>query len=446
MIRSTIYCQAGPRTCTGTTAHPGHPRHATASWHGAIFPWFLFRSPGSPGHTPPAMPLPLFPEEYQTKMSLKRRGSDLEDDHYPPSLTFSSSSAATIALSSLAGNAAPSGSSTARSVPYLNSRTRKRHRNGRPNEEIIHGNTLRRLYDAQRLRLDEATPMSEVMPSAEQDRTVDQDMDMMDDVKVELPQSSPQNQTTIDSFFGRNHTNSQPESDRQGLFFPPNQTNPQPESDRRGLFFGPNHTIPTIPRFESGNGPATILRPGDLEPRGIYPPPQDIPPRPRRQIRTTCHDCPTDLEQKLGSIAFPYYSAPRYVDMEDEELDRALQRKFACRGGCGKKICLSCRYPESGSCLDCTRRDGLLDITKWPASASRTLHHFPTPRHGYTEERRRRHKLNKEAERKAQEELHNARLEARRVEWDKQPRLSMLWGDSLAAYLSWKTDRSFTSF
>ncbi|KAG9774201.1 hypothetical protein ABEF93_005057 [Exophiala dermatitidis] len=59
------------------------------------------------------------------------------------------------------------------SIPYLNSRTRKRHRDGRPDDETIHETTLKKLYDAQRLHLDETL----LMPT-DLDRDLDMDMDM----------------------------------------------------------------------------------------------------------------------------------------------------------------------------------------------------------------------------------------------------------------------------
>jgi len=98
-------------------------------------------------------------------------------------------------------------------VPYyLNSRTRKRHRDDRPEEEIIHEHTLKKLYDAQRLHLDEALPISEVIDLDEQERMMEEredegeeDIDMSDEPPAELPRSPQRNQRTLEAFFaGRN--------------------------------------------------------------------------------------------------------------------------------------------------------------------------------------------------------------------------------------------------
>jgi hypothetical protein len=86
-------------------------------------------------------------------------------------------------------------------VPYLTCRTRKRHRDGRPDEEVVHENTIKKLYDAQRLHLDEAVPMSEVVGMDEEEQTLQDDV-MIDAVAAELPRSIQSNQRTIEAFFG----------------------------------------------------------------------------------------------------------------------------------------------------------------------------------------------------------------------------------------------------
>ncbi|KAK4937808.1 hypothetical protein LTR10_021611 [Elasticomyces elasticus] len=131
-------------------------------------------------------------------MGLKRKASSLDEPVYvyhghphtsptAPSLT-SSPSMSTSTISPTNGIAYPSWNISA--VPYLTSRTRKRYRDDRPEVEIIHENTLRKLYDAQRLHLDEALPMSEVIAFEEQE------------------QDDPGSQKTIESFFGGRSTTS----------------------------------------------------------------------------------------------------------------------------------------------------------------------------------------------------------------------------------------------
>jgi len=145
-------------------------------------------------------------------MGIKRKASTLDETVHiyhghphtsptTPSLT-SSPSTSTSTLSPTNGTAYPSWGISA--VPYLTSRTRKRYRDDRPEEEIIHENTLKKLYDAQRLHLDEALPISEVvnLEEQEQDDPIQEDAEMSDEPVPELPQSVPGSQKTIEAFFG----------------------------------------------------------------------------------------------------------------------------------------------------------------------------------------------------------------------------------------------------
>ncbi|KIW17491.1 hypothetical protein PV08_04685 [Exophiala spinifera] len=152
-------------------------------------------------------------------MGLKRKASVLEESIYQlqeqhqsspvaPSLTYSSPASTTTVSpthDSRNNTGTPYDFWKIEAVPYLSSRTRKRYRDNRPEEEIIHENTLRKLYDAQRLHLDEALPISEVVDLHEQD-DFDQeeengDVDMTDGADTELPQSPQRNQRTLESFF-----------------------------------------------------------------------------------------------------------------------------------------------------------------------------------------------------------------------------------------------------
>lgn len=144
-------------------------------------------------------------------MGLKRKASTFDEPvhiyhghpHTSPltQSVISSPSTSTGTLSPT--NGAPSYPSwNVTAVPYLISRTRKRYRDDRPGEEIIHENTLKKLYDAQRLHLDEALPMSEVDNFEEQDDLGRQDAEMMDEPVPELPQSARGSQRTIEAFFG----------------------------------------------------------------------------------------------------------------------------------------------------------------------------------------------------------------------------------------------------
>ncbi|KIX07049.1 uncharacterized protein Z518_05026 [Rhinocladiella mackenziei CBS 650.93] len=144
-------------------------------------------------------------------MGLKRKASVLEDtvlqtdpntSPVAPSSTASSSPSSTFTPTSSNANLAhPYQFWKIDSVPYLNTRTRKRYRDARPDEGTIHENTLKKLYDAQRLHLDEAMSMSEVIWFEERDGQIEEDADMIDEPEIDLPQSAQQNQRTIEAFF-----------------------------------------------------------------------------------------------------------------------------------------------------------------------------------------------------------------------------------------------------
>ncbi|KIW98957.1 uncharacterized protein Z519_00620 [Cladophialophora bantiana CBS 173.52] len=144
-------------------------------------------------------------------MSGKRKASVFEEDMFnlqqniiPSSPSLTSSPQSTTSTISYNSDTHPYLTVRIKAVPYLNSRTRKRYRDDRPNEEIIHENTLRKLYDAQRLHLDEAMPMSDVIPLGEDGVPMDEaDAEMIGDVpEAEIPQTAQPNQRTIDAFFG----------------------------------------------------------------------------------------------------------------------------------------------------------------------------------------------------------------------------------------------------
>ncbi|ETI28981.1 hypothetical protein G647_01433 [Cladophialophora carrionii CBS 160.54] len=149
-------------------------------------------------------------------MGTKRKASIFEEDNLfyqqqsraaTPSLASSSPLSTTSTVqSSNGGDASPYEFHRVKAIPYLNSRTRKRHRDDRPNEEAIHENTLRKLYDAQRFHLDEAMHMSGVLElddPYEHKEGEDEDAEMTDDLpEVELPLKIERNQRSIEAFFG----------------------------------------------------------------------------------------------------------------------------------------------------------------------------------------------------------------------------------------------------
>lgn len=139
-------------------------------------------------------------------MSLKRKASALEEpvlDHatnWNPTTT-SSSVSPTSSLSSFSTSSSEQiryrDAWNVEFVPYMNSRTLKRYRDNRPDQDQIHDHTLKKLYEAQRLHLDEAMPLSEVLPEEE---PAWEDVDM-DDVPVISSGTDPLKQKTLESFF-----------------------------------------------------------------------------------------------------------------------------------------------------------------------------------------------------------------------------------------------------
>ncbi|KEF52600.1 uncharacterized protein A1O9_11443 [Exophiala aquamarina CBS 119918] len=147
-------------------------------------------------------------------MSLKRKASALEEpvtDHATNrNPTAASSSSPSSSLSSVSPTSSLSSFSTSSSehigyrdawhvgyVPYLNSRTLKRYRDNRPAQDQIHDHTLKKLYEAQRLHLDEAMPLSEALPEEE----VSVEDIEMDDVPVVCSGTDSLKQKTLESFF-----------------------------------------------------------------------------------------------------------------------------------------------------------------------------------------------------------------------------------------------------
>jgi hypothetical protein len=156
-------------------------------------------------------------------MGMKRTASEFEEDndffaqhHDPRSATPSLASSSPLSTSTIQSSSSGDAQRTyelsrVKAVPYWNLRTRKRYRDDRPNEDSIHENTLKKLYDAQRLHLDEAMPMSDVLDFEEKQQQAEEDgdVDMTEDLpETELPQTVQRNQRTLDAFFGGRGTSS----------------------------------------------------------------------------------------------------------------------------------------------------------------------------------------------------------------------------------------------
>jgi hypothetical protein len=151
-------------------------------------------------------------------MGIKRKASAFEEDDsflpfYQSSRTDTPSLASSSPLSTTTNHSSASSSDAYQSynvkpIPFLSSRTRKRYRDARPDEEAIHENTLKKLFDAQRLHLDEATIMSDTFDTVdEEQRAADGDIEMADDEtatfpEVELPATAERNQQVLEAFFG----------------------------------------------------------------------------------------------------------------------------------------------------------------------------------------------------------------------------------------------------
>lgn len=139
-------------------------------------------------------------------MSLKRKASALEDAVISQA-TNGSPTAASSSASPTSSMSSFSTSSNEQSryrdawnvgfVPYMNSRTLKRYRDNRPDQGQIHDHTLRKLYEAQRLHLDEAMPLSEVLS---EEKPIFEDVDM-NDVPITSSGSDFLKQKTLESFF-----------------------------------------------------------------------------------------------------------------------------------------------------------------------------------------------------------------------------------------------------
>jgi hypothetical protein len=181
-------------------------------------------------------------------MALKRKASELEEDNYPthhsshsyqPQHDYHHSHQATSSRSStpsqLSSSSSPSSTDTNFSpdnsadtfgarriqpIPFQGIRTRKRHRDNRPAQEIIHEQTLKRLFEAQRLHLDDALALPIDDNLSQASTLVDGSLDEMDytggvesldglrtmdvdmDIDMEIPKEAEPTQRRIDAFFG----------------------------------------------------------------------------------------------------------------------------------------------------------------------------------------------------------------------------------------------------
>jgi hypothetical protein len=182
-------------------------------------------------------------------MGIKRKASEFEQDNYPTASHYSRQNTCpphdyhhnhndrqTASRSSTPSQLSSSPSSTITNlsphnsdlfnarqttpIPFQPLRTRKRTRDNRPAQEVIHEQTLRKLYEAQRLHLDDTShlPIDDDLSQASTlvdtstdgtnylwgvemvDREGIMDVDM--DVDMEIPKEVEPSQRRIDSFFG----------------------------------------------------------------------------------------------------------------------------------------------------------------------------------------------------------------------------------------------------
>lgn len=138
-------------------------------------------------------------------MGFKRKASDFEEDSFSAEPTLSSVPSLSSTHSSPSTTYPPSsvyGDSPIRlwanaRAPYLDLRTRKRYRDGRPDEVIIHENTLKKLFDAQRQQHTHDTANAFQTSPLQNNAGVSSGHAIHPEAPIE------RNQTSIEAFFGK---------------------------------------------------------------------------------------------------------------------------------------------------------------------------------------------------------------------------------------------------
>lgn len=181
-------------------------------------------------------------------------------------------------------------------VPYLDLRTKKRHRDGRPDQNIVHQNTLAKLFNAQRqIHMEEQrtysrmssppiSPLTQRFPESEFDTSSWQ----IPEIQAREPE---RNQRSINSFFGGSSA-----ANVQGRRSQP-------------AYFGINNVQ---------NQASSVLR---------------------------CEDCYTDLRST---------NTDSMLDVDSMNIDTDLQQdEWAC-ASCTRRVCDTCAVRgDYRICLEC---------------------------------------------------------------------------------------------
>jgi len=216
---------------------------------------------------------------------MKRKAAEYEETSLsprtppgPPSLVSSQGSSSSIAGLPTEENDSRPYNINLRNIagaPYFNSRTRKRFRDGRSDEETIHQSTLKKLYDAQRLQqigivgVEEGTRPT-VSPATSPDTpvhlryyaTASQIHGPLNMVHVPIERS----QRSIDAFFrGRSSRAETPEPIQINAMQPPLMSSVyQPEEHAQTLVRPHSSKLPSVLTCEGCDAPLLTKMTGEI--------------------------------------------------------------------------------------------------------------------------------------------------------------------------------------
>ena len=191
-------------------------------------------------------------------------------------------------------------------APYFNSRTRKRFRNGRPDEDTVHHNTLKKLFNAQKGQDDIQTSTRNIYPNSRDTSTIERIQGPS--VQVNIPPDRAQR--SLDAFFGSR---------------PATQT-PEPH------------------QVQVGPLTASLYQPQEVVPHRVPPHPRTLP------SILTCEDCAAFLLTKTTGEAID----AEMLDVGSSHLgDPEVEEGWTC-ALCYKMVCDTCAVRgDYRVCLEC---------------------------------------------------------------------------------------------
>ena len=218
-------------------------------------------------------------------------------------------------------------------APYFNSRTRKRFRDNRPPEDIIHERTLQKLYSAQKTRQQgfgsedtHHVAAHNACPEATHHLRHHTHGELISGPPVRVEITPERNQRSIDGFF----SGSRPSSLRTA---------------------SSSASIPQTIATLQPPLPPSIYQPNETAPSLIQPHPHTLP------SVLTCEDCyaPLLTKQSGQAIDAEMLDVDVLIELVDPEIDEGWQCAVCAKRVCDTcavrgdyRVCLECAVPGGG--------------------------------------------------------------------------------------------------